>query len=142
MTLSKGNYNIVWTGNNFDGIFGNVSVIPKKCKIATKILKRRMNDKEILSTLKPKETSLDEFAYVLKNRKGLLTSGYVNIFYIRDAARTLWAVSARWRVDGWRVGAGSVVHPDEWSGGSQVIACDFFGSSEPLKICPHCKREL
>ncbi len=150
MTLTKGNYNIVWTGSTFGKIFGSVFVTPKKCKIATKILERPMNDKEILSKLKPKEFSLDEFAYVLKNKKGLLTNGYTNIFYIRDATHTLWAVNANWGGGGWLVSADSVVRPYEWGGDNQVIACDSFGSSsEPLDsrsseslACPSCHKKL
>src|SRR3989344_5706967 len=51
----------------------------------------------------------------------LLTNGYVNIFYIRDADGILWAVCVRWFGDGWCVYAGSVEDPYWWRAGDQVF---------------------
>ena len=51
----------------------------------------------------------------------LLTNGYVNIFYIRDADGILWAVYVNWFGGGWHVRADSVEDPYWWRAGSQVF---------------------
>jgi hypothetical protein len=52
----------------------------------------------------------------------LLTNGYANIFYIRDAEGILWAVNAGWNGGGWRVGANSIDNPDGWNADRQVFS--------------------
>ncbi|MEK7181120.1 MAG: hypothetical protein AAB738_02170 [Patescibacteria group bacterium] len=73
------------------------------------------------------ETTLAEIdALVARQKNGeggiLLTNGYANIFYVRDAAGVLRAVGVFWRDDGWRVDASSTSDPDGWSGGSRVFS--------------------
>jgi hypothetical protein len=54
----------------------------------------------------------------------LLTNGYANIFYLRDASGNLWAVGARWfsGYGGWGLSAGSVLRPGRWHDGDQVVS--------------------
>ncbi|MEK7113990.1 MAG: hypothetical protein AAB850_00365 [Patescibacteria group bacterium] len=42
--------------------------------------------------------------------------------YICDENGVLWTVGAYWFVDGWVVGADSVVRPSRWSAGDQVLS--------------------
>ncbi len=73
------------------------------------------------------ETTLSEVHALLeKQSKGqegaLLTSGYTNIFYVRDTAGVLRAVDVRWFADGWLVRARSVGRPDGWDAGDRVFS--------------------
>ncbi len=52
----------------------------------------------------------------------LLNNGYANIFYIKDNAGVLRAVSVYWLDDGWHVSARSVEDPYRWHGGHQVFS--------------------
>ena len=73
------------------------------------------------------ETILSEmFSLMEKQKNGedgvLLNNGYANIFYIKDNAGVLRAVSVRWRGGGWDVNASSVENPSRWDGGYQVFS--------------------
>ena len=73
------------------------------------------------------ETTLSEmFALMEKQGNGedgvLLTNGYWNIFYIKDANNVLRLVSVRWGGGGWRVYADSVENPNGWVAGNQVFS--------------------
>ncbi|MEK7525572.1 MAG: hypothetical protein AAB561_00960 [Patescibacteria group bacterium] len=60
-----------------------------------------------------------------RGQKGnLLTNGYANICYIKDAKGKLWAVNVYWDADfgGWHVCAGSVEYPLRWIAGYQVFS--------------------
>jgi hypothetical protein len=52
----------------------------------------------------------------------LLTNGYANIFFIRDANLVLWVVDCYWCDGGWLVRADAVGHQYEWSDDSQVFS--------------------
>lgn len=52
----------------------------------------------------------------------LLTNGYANIFYVKDATGTLRAVRVYWGGDGWYVFAGSVTRPLAWHAGGRVFS--------------------
>ena len=73
------------------------------------------------------ETSLTEM-FVLMEKRGkgengtLITSGYWNIFYVRDSAGVLRAVRVHWCDGGWSVGAVSVTVSHEWGAGDQVVS--------------------
>ena len=73
------------------------------------------------------ETNLAHLHQCLKRQGNgeegaLLTNGYANIFYVRDTNGNLWAVSAYWYDDGWRLRADSVGYSDDWYAGSQVFS--------------------
>ncbi len=73
------------------------------------------------------ETTLTELFALMEAQKNgengpLLTNGYANIFYIKDAAGVLRAVYAGWSDDGWSVGAGDVPSPSVWHAGCQVFS--------------------
>lgn len=84
-------------------------------------------DKPILAELgDTAETTLsDIFALMEKQSKGengvLLTNGWANIFYVRDA-KVLRAVHVRWDVVGWRVYAPSVGRPLRWLAGYRLFS--------------------
>lgn len=73
------------------------------------------------------ETTLAElFSFMGARKKGesgsLLTSGYANIFYIKDVNGVLRAVYVLWDGGGWGVDALPVSDPSAWYGGSQVFS--------------------
>ncbi len=73
------------------------------------------------------ETTLTELFALMEAQKNgedgpLLTNGYANIFYIRDAGGALRAVYACWGGGGWGVDAGSVTGPCEWGDGDRVFS--------------------
>lgn len=75
------------------------------------------------------ETSLSEI-YELLGRQShgeegvLLTNGYANIFYVRDASGVLRVVDVYWYSGHryWCVNADEVTFPDRWDAGDQVFA--------------------
>ena len=85
-------------------------------------------DPPIITALGDKhETYLAQLWELLKAQpKGesgtLLTNGYANIFYIRDADNILWAVLVGWGVGSWSVGADSIDRPYGWRGGNRVFS--------------------
>lgn len=87
-------------------------------------------DRDILAQLgDTAEISLAHLWYLLSLQPNgepgfLLTNGYANIFYIRDASGILWAVRADWDAGygHWGVEAYSVSGPDGWSAGRQVVS--------------------
>ncbi len=87
-------------------------------------------DKSILDELGDKaETYLSQFWALLEmqghGQKGnLLVNGNANIFYIRDAENTLWAVVARWGAGsgGWDLSADSVSDPHGWGADDMVVS--------------------
>jgi predicted metal-dependent peptidase len=91
-------------------------------------LKKNSLDKPILAELGDKaETTLSAIWELLTKQPNgesgvLLTNGYANIFYVRDAKGVLWAVGARWSSGGWYVCASSVEGPGGWNEGSQVFS--------------------
>ncbi|MFZ2975761.1 MAG: hypothetical protein WA055_04030 [Candidatus Moraniibacteriota bacterium] len=97
-------------------------------------LKKNSVDAPIIAELggeEKSETSLVEmFALIGQQPSGksgaLLTDGYVNIFYIRDKNRVLWAVRCGWNGVGWSMNAYSVDRPPEWRGGDQVFSRSSF----------------
>lgn len=120
--------NISYVGSQFLEVFGKMEFkIPKKLELQAKILERSMTDKEILAEFKPKESTLGELTWAMKNEKKMLKNGYANIFYIRDNKGTLWAVHARWYVGrgGWGVFAASVARPSRWGRGCRVVSQTF-----------------
>ena len=73
------------------------------------------------------ETTLAEIhALMEKQGKGeagpLLTNGYVNIFYVRDAAGVLRALGVGWDGGGWDVSVDSVGGPGRWYAGRRVFS--------------------
>ena len=92
-----------------------------------KLLKNSL-DKPITDELGDKtETTLAQFYEALRLQRGgkkgaLLTDGWWNIFYIRDAEGTLWAVNAVWGGGGWSLNADSVAGPGSWFRGDQVVS--------------------
>ena len=122
-----------WLGDNFKRVFGDK--VEKNAAGATlKIhtLLKGSTDTLIIAELGGEavaETTLAQMWEMLKaqgrGQKGkLLVNGYANIFYIRDAQGTLWAVRCGWRSDyaAWDVLADPVTRPNGWGGGVQVVS--------------------
>jgi len=73
------------------------------------------------------ETTLFEmFSLMEQQRCGkdgtLLNNGLANLFYIKDSAGVLRAVSVHWRKDGWNVHAYSVENLSRWDDGTLVFS--------------------
>jgi len=116
-------------GSNFENNFlDKVEEAQAETTLRISKLKKDSLDKPILDELGcTKETTLANIRELLKKQpKGesgkLLTNGYANIFYVRDAVSVLWAVGVYWLGVGWRVHAYSVSSPNEWGGGYQVFS--------------------
>jgi len=125
--------NIGWMSENFREFFsGTVEEGVKNATIAVHNLARASLDAPIMAGLGDRvEIHLCQFfALIAKQSKGeagpLLVNGYANIAYIKGNDGNFWAVDARWdSVYGcWRVDAGSVGDPCEWSAGSRVLSRD------------------
>lgn len=120
---------IAWIGDNFRNNFSSKVEDPQgETTLCVSKLKKNSLDMPIMAELgNGTETTLANVWQMLKKQangeKGkLLTNGYANIFYVRDAKGVLWAVSVDWGGDGWSVGTYSVAHPFGWSGGRQVFS--------------------
>lgn len=132
-----GNNDIGWINSDFLDNFSDIDfTIPVECNLKSKTLSRPMNDKEILTELKPQESTLGELAYSIENNK-ISRDDKWNIFYIRDKKNNPWAVRVRWYSDSrdWYVRAYSVSNANPWGAGGRVFSRDWnFEPSEPLKI--------
>ena len=130
--FTVGQNKIGYISQKFKDNFSGMEVkMPKKLKLEHKVLEKPMIDKDILREWKPKEATLGELAWAMKNpeKAEMLMSGYANIFYIRDKINTLWAVRAYWGGDGWVVSVYSVADRGAWPAGSQVLSQVFgFGT--------------
>lgn len=125
--------NIRWMGDNFKLLFLNKveENIPEVNLVASR-LEWASLDAPILAKLGEKaEVSLSYLFDLLKKQVNdkngiLLTNGYANIFYIRDAYGIFWAVSARRssRNHDWDVEAASIECPCKWNSGRQVFSRD------------------
>lgn len=122
---------IAFIGDNFkDNFLGTTEedVLPTKLRIHR--LTESSLDAPIIAALGGRhETKLAHLHQLLlrqpKGEEGdLLTNGYANIFYIRDATNKLWAVDVGWSDAGWRVSAFSVEDPHGWLDGRQVFSRD------------------
>lgn len=140
-TKQQKQFNISYLSGQFKEWFETMEVKPSKVKLKTKILKKDMLDKEILSELRPKEITLSDLFSNLKTADK--KEWY--IAYIRDKDSVLRAVLVYRIDDGWRVSAYSVEYPDRWVAGFRVFSCDFDTlapcPSDTLK-CPHCGGSL
>lgn len=73
------------------------------------------------------ETTVAEVYALMEAQKNgengsLLTNGYANIFYVRDAKGVLRSVYVYWNDDGWFVDALDVTSPLAWVDGRQVFS--------------------
>ena len=129
-TSRKAEVKISWLGENFKDIFlGKTEEDVENATLTVHRLEKSSLDAPILAELGDRaETTLTYLYKLLKKQpngeKGiLLTNGYANIFYIRDANKgILWAVHAYWHGAGWFVNAYSVEYPNWWIAGNQVIS--------------------
>lgn len=120
---------ISYLGNNFKEWFFGQIVAPRAAyAMKSAILKKSSLDEPIIKELgQTAETDLAAiFELMVRQSDGqegdLLTNGYANIFYIRDAKGVLRAVGAHWCYDGWYVGADPVSDPYEWFAGFSVLS--------------------
>ena len=119
---------IGYLGDNFKSHFlKKVEENVPQAQLKSRKLKQSSLDPPIITALGDNhETYLAQLWELLKAQpKGesgtLLTNGYANIFYIRDADNILWAVSVYWDDDGWNVDAYSVDTPGRWDDGDRVF---------------------
>lgn len=129
---------IGFIGDNFKSAFlangGKVETSIFDSKLRPYRLKKASVDGPIISDLggeEKAETTLAEM-YALMKAQGrgqqgvLLTNGYANIFYIRDAKGTLWAVYCYWDsgYQDWDVIANPVTYPSTWDAEDRVFSRD------------------
>ncbi|HRY62722.1 MAG TPA: hypothetical protein P5056_03055 [Candidatus Paceibacterota bacterium] len=133
--VTKDHFNSVegiWTGSDFNKEFRGMSVAPRKgYELTVRTLSMPANDGEILKELgDPDGLKAEIDLYTLhqlivmqkSGRRGLLTTDYANIFYLRNNEGQLRAVSVS-RDDGeWSVSVYSVSSPVRWSGGRRVFS--------------------
>ena len=118
--------------------------LPARLREIASLMADRLADPDVIAALTGKDlASGDPFtgngAAVRKRRKGLdkkdkhilkdilkngplLTNGYANIFYVRDANGVLRAVSVYWYDGGWDEYAVGVAHPNTWFDGRRVFS--------------------
>lgn len=130
---------IGWIGDNFQNHFGakiESGVLAQNLRIHR--LRKGSVDRPIIDELGGEtvvETNLVTMWEMMKKQGhgqqgDLLTNGYANIFYIKDAKGVLWAVYCFWDSDYgyWYVCASPITHLCEWfagsQAGSQVFSCD------------------
>lgn len=128
-----GKAGITWLGDNFKSLFGNK--VETSVQLAT-LRVHRLTEASLDAPIRAElgadreETTLAHlFGLLEKQADGgagpLLTNGYANIFYIRDAGDAggkFWAVNANRNSDGWNVNANSVENPNRWNAGNQVVS--------------------
>jgi hypothetical protein len=129
-TARRAPVKISYLGSNFTAHFlageGKTEDPADAVELTVRKLLKNSLDKPIMDELGEKtETTLAQFYEALRLQRGgkrgaLLTDGWWNIFYIRDADGTLWAVRAYWRGGGWGLRATSVAGPSAWRAGRQV----------------------
>lgn len=123
---------VAWLGENFKAnFFSKVETCIQPAILRIHRLTEAALDEPIRAELGTdrEETFLAQFFALLKKQfkeqtGPLLTNGYANIFYIRDAKGELWAAHARWYGGGWSVHADSVAGPNGWYAGGQVFSRD------------------
>lgn len=123
--------NIRYIGENFSTWFSDKFEEPSGSVTLcyAKLLKSSV-DGPIMDELgNSKETTLAQVYALIERQKGgkpgvLLTNGWANIFYVKDATGGLRAVGVRWGAsgDGWSVFASSVGYPRGWHDGDQVFS--------------------
>lgn len=92
-----------------------------------KLLRRELDGPIMAEIGDAKETLLAQIHSLMERQATgkecvLLTNGWSNIFYVRDANNELRAVLVRWRDDGWLVHAFSVTYPLRWNDGYRVFS--------------------
>lgn len=114
---------VKWTNDTFKKQFLGLEVsATDKVELAVNELTQASLDAPILSELGDKaETAVPTFrAFLWANRGGL---GWF-IFYLRGKNGNLWAVDAYWNAKAgrWHVDASSVMSPNRWGAGRQVVS--------------------
>lgn len=130
--FTVGKNNISFIGDNFKEWFAGMEMkdVENPEELFSTPLTRNMNDKEILKGMKPEEVSLGGVIYSINN---LLNKNDWYLFYVKDNAGMLRAVSVYWSDGGWYVYAYSVECPSRWHGGRQVFSRN---SLKPLSPSP------
>lgn len=118
---------ISFLGVNFkEWFFDKTEEVMEEVELRVAELTRSSLDAPILEELGDKTETTLSHVYALMARQAngqegtLLTNGWANIFYVRDAKGGLRAVYAFWDGSGWFVSADSVEDPAGWSTGHRV----------------------
>jgi hypothetical protein len=129
MVDESGREPIVTIGDTFrHHLFGKNEQGVEPAEIKIWDLTRPAIDSRILEELGAYETALFHLLLLIdRQRKGeelLLTSGYPNVFYIRDMAEILWTVILSWSEvkEGWSLDARSVGNPYAYHPGSRIVS--------------------
>ena len=137
-TSHKVKIKIAWIGDNFKNWFlGKIETSAPKVMLCYSRLTRSELDGPIMAELgdETSETTLAAvYALIERQANGepgpLLTNGYANIFYVRDANGVLRAVRVYWHAydRGWGVHARSVSYPYGWNDGNRVFSRNSCGT--------------
>lgn len=120
---------IVWLGRNFRRHFlSKIEEHVRPAEIGIHRLSRSARDGAIIADIGERhETRLAHLWRLLMRqpngeRGPLATDAVPNVFYIRDAEGTLWAVDAVWSGAGWEIGASAIDDPRPWGSGRQIMS--------------------
>ncbi len=133
-TMENASVAIAYVGENFAASFLRKTEERADSEISLRYhtLARASVDGPIIAELGGEakaETTLAEIAALMTKQAhgepgALLTNGYANIFYVRNAVGVVCAVDLYWCSDGWIVGARSVAGPNAWNAGCRVFSRD------------------
>lgn len=120
---------ISYLGDNLTQWFlGQTVPVRDACVLESHTLVRNSLDEGIIAELgSTRETDIAALFHLMSQQPNgedgvLLTNGYANIFYCKDASGSLCAVYAVWDGDGWDVDVDRVDGPGPWVGGRRVFS--------------------
>lgn len=126
---SEARVRIAWIGRNFRRHFlSKIEENVRPAEIGIHRLRRSARDAAIIDAIGERhETDLAHlWAMLLRQPAGetgaLAVRGSANVFYIRAANGTLWAVDAVWGGAGWEIGASATDDPRPWRAGRVIIS--------------------
>jgi hypothetical protein len=129
-TSKKARVRISYTRVNLKAWFGKKTeeAAPEKHQLRYAELITGSFDAPILAELGATAETTLAAIFVLMDRQKygkdgvLLTNGWANIFYVKDAEGALRAVNVYWGGGGWNVNTHEVSDPDRWRDGRRVFS--------------------
>jgi hypothetical protein len=128
-TAREASVKIVWLGSNFRRHFlGKIEAQVRPAEIGVHRLRKSARDAAIIADIGERhETRLAHLWRLLTRqpngeRGPLATNTVPNVFYIRNAGGTLWAVDVLWSGAGWEIGASAIDDPRPWRSGRQIMS--------------------
>lgn len=120
---------ILWIGRNFRRHFlDKVEENVRPTEIGIHRLRRSAHDPSIIAGIGERfETQLAHVWWMLSRQPNgengaLALRGVPNVFYVRAASGTLWAIDVVWSGAGWEIGASAIDDPRPWGAGRQIMS--------------------